>query len=152
MKRILTLACAVGLVALVAGCGGGGGIFSPGLHGAIATHLDNDCDGYAAGLAANASSEGSAVRGAINQCINAGGYNCEVLLTFGSAYLGNVDCGALAYGEYSDGYTLSCALQPGSGGSQSSAEVDALSDCRNDGYYCVLVTSLGGGRFATCSG
>lgn len=147
MRHILTVAFAGAVLALVAGCGGVGGLFSSGLHGAIATSIEDDCVAHHAGITANHSTEATAERSALIQCRSAGGSQCEINANFGSAYQGSNECAALVYG----GYATGCFLKPGLGGTLSAAEAHALSRCRSEGYGCRLVTAEGGERFATCS-
>jgi len=154
MKRALKLALAGALVALVAGCGGNGilDLFETGQYGAIATShggtTGTTCGDRYANIVANHSSEASATSAAINECRRAGGRGCSTTLTFGSAYAGAVDCGALAYGTNSAGQ---CLFVGGTGNSLSAAEVDALNECRSDGFSCQVVPTTGGGRFALCA-
>ena len=157
MRRTLKLALAGTLVALVAGCGGGGSLFddllSTGEYGAIASSWYGasgpSCNVLYAGIAANLSSEAAAESAAISQCNSVGGVNCTIRQTFGSAYSGAVDCGALATGIDSSG---ECTAQGGDGNSVSAAEADALTICRNRGYgNCRLMTTPTGGRFGLCA-
>ncbi len=102
-------------------------------------------DGHA-GAIVGRSDRQTARSDALARCRQGGGLDCEVLLEFGSAFSGDNDCGAVAYGE---GQTQ-CGLYPGSGNTESVAESAALADCRQDGFNCSLVSEVGGGRFATC--
>ena len=119
-------------------------------YGAISTDLENTtCQQKPAGVAWNASTEASAVSTATNGCVQRGGTRngCAAHITkFGSAYQGNHQCGALAFGESQS----SCGFRTGTGGTVSAAEQNALSRCRSQFSSCSLETS-GGGRFARCT-
>ena len=129
-----------------------GGSCTPGgtvglLYGAVATSLTNNCRSRYWGIVANHQSAASARSAAVDTCRRKGGSNCSIRATFGSAYSGNNECGALSYGESS----ASCGLYGGSGGTLSSAEADALSRCRSDGLSCRLAQADGGRRLALCT-
>lgn len=147
MKRALTIAFASALVALVAGCGGDGGLFSTLYHGAIATSLEDGCRGRYVGIVANYTSEGGAEASALGQCRQAGGTECDVLVTFGSAYQGSNQCASVALGTASSG----CVFSPGTGNTELTAEATALTRCRNLGFSCVIFSDDDGDRASECT-
>ena len=147
MKRGLTLAFAGVLVVLVAGCGGGGGLFGTLYHGAISTSLEDNCEGSHVGVAANYSSEGGAEASALSLCRQAGGSECQITQTFGSAYRGAALCASLAYGTGSG----ECALIPGTGNTELAAESNALTRCRNFGLSCVIWSDADGETASECT-
>lgn len=127
--------------------GGGNGSGTSGRHFGtmVFSYRGSECSGgYAVGVATGYSSGSSADSAARRQCSNAGGRNCgEAFQQFGTGYDGNNDCGALAYGETnraSDG-SYRCDVDFGTGTTRTMAESAALSDCRNGGYNCSIVTS-----------
>ena len=125
--------------------GGGGGSSGKHYGGIEFSYRGSGCSGgYAVGAATGYSSKIDANSAAIRQCSNAGGRSCGgAVFEFGSAYSGNSDCGALAYGETnraSDG-SYRCDTGYGRGTTRAVAESAALSDCRSGGYNCSIVTS-----------
>ena len=126
---------------------GGGGGSSGKYYGVIDfSYRGSGCSGgYAVGVATGYSSPSGAASAATRECSNAGGRNCGGVyqLKFGSAYSGNNDCGAFAHGETnraSDG-SYRCGGRWGNGSTRAVAESAALSDCRNSGFNCSIVTS-----------
>ena len=115
MKWTRKLALASALLVILAGCGGGGlsDLIGGGAqrHGAIYSSWNGYCGALAAGIVANASSQSEAKTAAYDQCVAAGGTECSFRATFGSAYQGDVDCGALAFDKNhpSDGSCLAVA-------------------------------------------
>ena len=133
--------------------GPAGGSCTPGttpvqsnLYGAVASSIEDNCRSRYTAIAANHSSEASARSAALSGCRNRGGSQCSVDTTFGSAYAGNNQCGALAYGKTS----TQCRLRAGTGSTESAAESDALARCRSGGFSCSLVQGTRG-RFASCA-
>ena len=119
-----------------------------GRYGAVASSLANNCRSRHGGIVANYPTQSAARAAAIDQCRSAGGSNCGFRTDFGSAYQGNNQCGALAYGESQ----TRCIFAPGTGGTLSQAESDALSTCRGDGFSnCRLLPASDGSRFALCT-
>ena len=116
------------------------------LYGAVASSLENNCRSQYFAISANHSSDTRASSAALSGCQNKGGSACSVDATFGSAYAGNHQCGALAFGETS----TRCRLRAGTGNTASAAESVALSRCRSGGFSCSLVRG-DRGRFATCT-
>lgn len=120
-------------------------------YGAIASSVEPQCRGHYAGLATGGSQTG-ARSDALASCRSIGGTQCNFHSDFGSAYRGNVDCGAIAYGERTSGNTTFCNLYVGVGSSESAAEADARSECQSAGMTsCTIEPASDGGRFASCA-
>ena len=154
MRQKLKLAPLGVLLVILAGCGGGGGLLNLGgedlQYGAIGASFNGSCASFSAGIVGNHSSKSEAATAAINECLRAGGTNCSIYATFGSAYQGAVDCGALSFGTNPS--ADSCGLYAGQGNSITDAENHAVSRCRGDGNpSCRLVKTTTGGRFGLCS-
>ena len=125
----------------------------PQAFGAIAVSLEPQCQGSYGGAAIE-DSRTSARSVALTNCRIAGGTRCRFAQDFGSAYIGNVDCGSVAYGTRpSPGGGISCNVFLGQGGSESQAESDALSDCRAEMTSCSILPSRRGGsrNFTNCA-
>ena len=122
-----------------------------GLYGAIATALDTRCQGRAAGISSGYADLASAESRALRECESlrsSGMPGCRVNQRFGSAYSGNQQCAALAYGERIDG---SCRFRGGYGSTESAAQSDALSKCRSGGFSCSIEPSNRGGLMSRCA-
>ena len=118
-------------------------------YGAIATSSlrASQCGSRSAGLATR-HSESNAGSGAVQNCRNVSGdTTCSVQVTFGSAYSGNNQCAALAYGTNGTG----CHFVGGHGSTESAAQSDALADCRSGGFSCALEPARGGGYLSDCA-
>ncbi len=156
MRRTPALALAGMLLALVAGCGGGGDSdFEPipelrGTYGSISVSY-NDCGYIPIGVSTGYRSSRDAAAAAISECEAFSGTNCFIARNFGTAYFGNNDCGAIAIGRRSSQGRLRCTVTSGGANSVSEAESRALRECLADGRYDCHVPTVAGGRVGTCS-
>ena len=116
-----------------------------GLYGALAYSLGSQCSSYSWGMASNFSDRNTARQQALSLCTEAEGTNCSVA-EFGSAYAGNNQCIALAYGE--DGSR--CGLGVGRGDTESAAQRNALAECRSGGFTCSIASGRTG-RAVECT-
>ena len=100
-------------------------------------------DGYAVGVATGYSSASGANLAANRECSNAGGGSCGGYFEFGSAFPGNNECGAVAYGSSSTQSSNQCGIGLGRGSTRAAAESAAIATCRNNNGFsnCSSVTS-----------
>ena len=119
------------------------------LYGAIAfSYNGSTCEGgHSAGISGSYSSKSAAESNALSGCRQRNGRSCRIVATFGSAYAGNNQCGAIAYGERSGG----CTRAVGTGSTLSSAISDTLTSCRSGGYSCSIIPRDTRGQLALCS-
>ena len=124
------------------------------LYGAVANAFHSQCQGRATGMSSGHSDLASAESRALQECQSrrsSGLPGCTVIARFGSAYQGNHQCAAVAYGERTSGNVTSCKLRVGTGSTESAAQSDALSDCRSGGYRCSVEPSDTGGLLSACA-
>ena len=116
------------------------------LYGAIAFSFNDNC-AYSASIASPYTSENTAESNALSECRRRSGTNCRVIGTFGSAYSGNNQCGAVAYGESGN----QCRARVGRGSTESAARADALATCRSGGYSCNIIPGDRSGGLVRCA-
>lgn len=124
------------------------------LYGAVASAFHSQCQGRAVGMSSGHSDEASAESRALQLCQSRRSSSlpgCSVTATFGSAYRGNHQCAAVAYGERTSGNATSCRLRVGTGSTESAAQSDALSQCRSGGFSCSIEPSDRGGLLSDCA-
>ena len=120
-------------------------------YGAIATSDLFQCGSRSAALVTGDSRSDVTTR-AVQSCRNfSGDTTCAVGLEFGSAFSGNIECAALAYGTLTSGNRIACKYGGGRGSTESAAQSAALSDCRSGGYSCSLEPASGGGYISACA-
>ena len=86
------------------------------LYGAVANAFHSQCQGRATGMSSGHSDLASAESRALQECQSrrsSGLPGCTVIARFGSAYQGNHQCAAVAYGERTSGNVTSCKLRCG---------------------------------------
>ena len=128
------------------------GTLSQDLYGAIGYSLETDCSSYSWSLVVNAN-RNTARSEALSTCEGYGGTNCTYT-EFGSAYAGNIQCGALAYGVTRTPTSVRCVLRTGRGSTELAARNDALSSCTAAGFSssdCSISTTSGGDLASACA-
>ena len=124
------------------------------LYGAVAGSLYSNCEDRAVGMAWNYSDEASAKSSALQSCqsrLAPGQPACSNWATFGSAYSGDNQCAAVAYGTRTVGSSTWCKIRVRTGGTESTAQSNALSECRSGGFICSLERADSGGYLSACA-
>ena len=104
-------------------------------------------DGSYAWAGRNGRTQAEAERNAANACRSLAGIACTRRVTYGTGF--SHQCGALAIGTNSEGRVN--LIQPGTGTTQSAAEMDAITECRNEGgMNCRIDSSRGGSAASGC--